>query len=88
MTKDGKASMNELEDIHVTDENIHITIEDNVAEGEPSPDAAESGYRRMCMLLYAYRFGTIGFLDLMARFEAVLGIMPPPDDLPVIPPPD
>ena len=78
--------MNEPVDAKPADENILITIEDSVPEAEQSPDAAESGYRRMCMLLYAYRFGTISFLDLLARFEAILGITPPPDDLPTIHP--
>ncbi len=27
--------------------------------------------------LYAYRFGIIGFLDLLTRFEEILGIEPP-----------
>lgn len=34
-------------------------------------------YERMCAALYAYRFGTIAFLDLLARFEEILGIETP-----------
>jgi hypothetical protein len=34
-------------------------------------------YERMCVALYAYRFGTIGFLDLLTRFEEILNIEPP-----------
>ncbi len=34
-------------------------------------------YERMCSALYAYRFGTIGFIDLLRRFEEILGIKSP-----------
>jgi hypothetical protein len=78
MTKDGKASMNELEDEHVAEDNTLLTIEGDVPEGEPSPDATESGYRRMCIDLYAYRLGTIDFLELLQRFEHELGLPSPP----------
>jgi hypothetical protein len=37
-------------------------------------------YEDLCVLLYAYRFGTIGFLDLVARYEEALGIKPPHTD--------
>jgi hypothetical protein len=29
-------------------------------------------YKRMYLLLYEYRFGTMGFLDWLARFEQIL----------------
>ena len=32
---------------------------------------------KMCRALYAYRFGTIGFLDMLAAWEKALGIEPP-----------
>ncbi len=35
-------------------------------------------YQELCVLLYAYHFGTIGFLDLLVRFEEILGIKLPP----------
>lgn len=49
---------------------------------EPITPAASSAilsvevYERMCRALYAYRFGTIGFLDLLATFEKALDIKP------------
>jgi len=37
-------------------------------------------YESMCIWLYAYRFGTIGFLDLLGRFEEILGLSSPQTD--------
>ncbi len=34
-------------------------------------------YESMCVWLYAYRFGTIGFLDLLGKFEELLGLPSP-----------
>jgi hypothetical protein len=34
-------------------------------------------YESMVKALYAYRFGSIGFLDLLAKFEEILGIKSP-----------
>lgn len=34
-------------------------------------------YERMCVAIYAYRFGTISFLELLDRLEDILGIEPP-----------
>ena len=34
-------------------------------------------WEKMVRALYAYRLGTIGFLDLLARWEGALGIKPP-----------
>jgi len=31
----------------------------------------------MYEVLYAYSFGTIGFLDMLDKFEEILGIEPP-----------
>lgn len=50
---------------------------------EPIAPAASSAtisvevYERMCRALYAYRFGTIGFLDLLATFENALSLKSP-----------
>jgi hypothetical protein len=38
---------------------------------------AENTYETMCTLLYAYRFGTIGSLELLDKFEEILQIEPP-----------
>ncbi len=38
------------------------------------PPSAAKAYEKMYDSLFAYRFGTIGFLDLLLRFEEVLGI--------------
>ncbi len=37
-------------------------------------------WERMVRALYAYRLGTIGFLDMLAVWEKVLGIEPPQTD--------
>jgi hypothetical protein len=34
-------------------------------------------YEQMYALLYAYRFGTIGFLELLAAFEEILRVHTP-----------
>ena len=38
---------------------------------------AGEDYKKMCALLYAYRFGTIEFLELLDRFEKILHIKSP-----------
>jgi hypothetical protein len=50
----------------------------------PPPNMAEPPkvplgdiYESMCVWLYAYRFGTIGFLDLLGRFEEILWLSSP-----------
>ena len=52
-----------------TDEGDRIDVE---APCELSTDA----YEKMCIALYAYRFGQIGFLDLLTKFEEILDIEP------------
>jgi hypothetical protein len=37
----------------------------------------ENTYEQMCISLYAYRYGALGFLDLLAKFEENLGIVSP-----------
>lgn len=37
-------------------------------------------WERMARALYAYRLGAIGFLDMLAVWEEVLGIEPPQMD--------
>lgn len=44
------------------------------------PPSAAKAYKKMYDSLFAYRFGTIGFLDLLLRFEEVLGITKPQSD--------
>ncbi len=34
-------------------------------------------YESLCLWMYRYRFGTMGFLELLDRFEEALGIQPP-----------
>jgi hypothetical protein len=46
----------------------------------PIPDTAqqpENAYEQMCILLYAYRYGGIGFLELLSTFEEQLGLPSP-----------
>lgn len=47
------------------------------ADNTPPHAVSIEAYERMCAALYAYRFGTISFLDLLTRFEEILGIEPP-----------
>jgi hypothetical protein len=49
---------------------------------EPYVDISVDTYERMCALLYAYRFGTISFLELLDKFEEMLNIRPPPTTSP------
>jgi hypothetical protein len=37
-------------------------------------DQPEPDYERLCMSLYAYRFGAISFLELIERLETGLGL--------------
>ncbi len=37
---------------------------------------AACDYEKMNAMLYAYRFGTIGFLELLDAFEEILHIQP------------
>ena len=50
---------------------------DEGANAKTSRAVSVDVYERMCAALYAYRFGTIGFLELLTRFEEILGIEPP-----------
>ncbi len=45
--------------------------------GQPEENKAVCDYEKMYSLLYAYRFGTVGFLDLLAAFEEILHVQPP-----------
>jgi hypothetical protein len=45
---------------------------------EPPIEIPQHAYEAMCRALYAYRFGTISFLELLDKFEEVLNIRPPP----------
>jgi hypothetical protein len=45
--------------------------------GQPEENKAVCDYEKMYALLYAYRFGTIGFLELLDAFEQILRIQPP-----------
>lgn len=51
-----------------------------VSEVEPPIYPPQSPYEHMCRALYANGFGTIGFLDLIDRFEEALQIKPPQID--------
>jgi hypothetical protein len=42
--------------------------------GQPEETKVACDYEKMNDLLYAYRFGTISFLDLLAAFEEILHI--------------
>ena len=48
-------------------------------EQQSTPDGSQPGniYEQMCVSLYAYRYGAIGFLDLIVTFEESLGLTAP-----------
>ena len=48
---------------------------------EPSGVAADR-YERMCITLYSYRAGMMGFLDLLNTFEEMLAMRSPQTRLP------
>lgn len=41
---------------------------------------SEDCYEQLCFSLYTYAFGTIGFDELLRRFEEILAIRPPQTD--------
>jgi hypothetical protein len=51
---------------------------------EPSRVAADR-YERMCITLYSYRAGMMGFLDLLNTFEEMLAMRSPQTRLPAKP---
>ncbi|HYU71786.1 MAG TPA: hypothetical protein VEL31_03810 [Ktedonobacteraceae bacterium] len=53
------------------------TIASEVTEHVARRAIAESTYTRLCRSLYDYGFGTIGFLELVARFEEILSVESP-----------
>ena len=56
------------------------TGEDDRIRVEAPCELSTDAYERMCTALYAYRFGQIGFLDLLTKFEEILDIEPPQSD--------
>ncbi len=50
----------------------HVTEQ---PEALPAPEMTI--YEQLCINLYAYRFGTIGFLELLDTFETILHITSP-----------
>lgn len=62
----------------------HSLSEDQQKEMQDtrSANASRNGqddlFKRLCLSLYAYQFGTIGFLELLDQFEEALGIEPSP----------
>lgn len=59
-------------------DNTNIALSKNDQRITPS----ETPYEQMCVLLYTYRYGAIGFLELIAKFEESLGLIPPQTRLP------
>jgi hypothetical protein len=37
----------------------------------------DNRYEQMCISLYTYRYGALDFLDLIAKFEEMLGLPSP-----------
>lgn len=42
----------------------------------PVHNVSQETYKAMCLSLYQYRAGSLGFLDLLSQFEQALGIGP------------
>lgn len=57
------------------DERDHADIA--LSENDQRITPSETPYEQMCVSLYAYRYGAIGFLELIATFEESLGLIPP-----------
>ena len=56
-------------------ENTDIAPTSSLApETAPQP---ENAYEQMCISLYAYRYGALGFLELLSKFEEQLGLPSP-----------
>lgn len=62
------------------DESSRITSDVNTKEQRGT--SPEDPYESMCISLYAYRYGAIGFLELIAKFEEELGLVPAQNKLP------
>ncbi|HEY3991666.1 MAG TPA: hypothetical protein VGM01_02195 [Ktedonobacteraceae bacterium] len=56
----------------------------DVPDTEQRATSSDNSYEQMCISLYAYRYGAIGFTDLLAKFEESLGIDSPQPDNKVI----
>ena len=55
-------------------------MDDTALMPSPVPDTTQqpkNPYEQMCISLYAYRYGAIGFLELLSTFEEQLGLLPP-----------
>ncbi len=52
-------------------------MEDTERQIETPAPPSDDIYKSMCVSLYAYRFGTISFLDLVGRLEEILGLASP-----------
>jgi hypothetical protein len=70
--------------LYVDDKPVAIlggyTMENNDATPSPAPDTTqqpENAYEQMCISLYAYRYGALGFLELLSKFEERLGLPSP-----------
>jgi hypothetical protein len=65
-----------------------VYVSPEFTNGEASDAAYNRGasklslddWEKMMRALYAYRLGTIGFLDMLAVWEKTLGIEPPQTD--------
>jgi hypothetical protein len=58
-----------------------VVTDTDVGNGEQRATShrsqTEDIYEQMCVSLYAYRYGAIGFLELIAKFEESLGLDSP-----------
>ena len=46
-------------------------------EALDTTEEPKSTYEQMCIWLYAYRYEAMGFLELIAKFEQILGLRSP-----------
>jgi hypothetical protein len=53
------------------------TIEELTETAKDDEKMSHERYERMCVALYTYRLGTIGFLELLKVFEESLGLSLP-----------
>ncbi len=60
-----------------TENGVSGTSQEKDTSPELTKVSSDDIYETMCLSLYAYRFGAIGFLDLLEKFEETLGIRSP-----------
>lgn len=61
------------------EQGVVVDTDVDSSEQRATSDGSQTGdiYEHMCVSLYAYRYGAIQFLELVAKFEESLGLSSP-----------